>query len=208
MGSHLLRIRVRQQQRVVNEGQQHRRLRLLRGGREGVFQDHCFLVQLWDRELFNAFEDRVLGKLRDAKFDIHQWKLMDSYYYLNAFLRNLPSPLYSMTIFHPGSPSSPTSRQTSPRSFLSRLVNTDQAGPKGTAGRIEVRSRDCSRRLDVTKVSTEHSLPSSLRFALGDCRSTCPSLGSWRVSCCFIALGWFSCLVSLCPLYYLILIIY
>ena len=55
---------------------------------ELVFKDDRQLVKLEDGELFDRPEERVVRQLRDTKFDIHQWKLMDSYYYLNAFPQN------------------------------------------------------------------------------------------------------------------------
>ena len=53
-----------------------------------VFEGDWLLVELADSELFDGFEDRVVRHLRNTKFDIHLWKLMDFYYYLNAFPQN------------------------------------------------------------------------------------------------------------------------
>lgn len=66
-------------------------------GVECILEGNWLLVEFQDRKLLDGLEERVVGQLGDTKFDIHQWKLMDFYYYLNAF----PQNIHLFAKFHP-----------------------------------------------------------------------------------------------------------
>ena len=66
-------------------------------GVECILEGNWLLVEFQDRKLLDGLEERVVGQLGDTKFDIHQWKLMDFYYYLNAF----PQNIHLSVKFHP-----------------------------------------------------------------------------------------------------------